>query len=200
MSLRKIMKTPNWNTWSYIPDVSLLEGVALSLNIEPPDDYDLITGANPFIGVEEYKRRLLIAERNHGERPGLDLVTINAAYPELSRVPLQGFAAWACSIGWEVPEAFAEIGKQWKDQTKTKAEVDNTGTLGKRAESTYLNIIGAMLDLMLSKSPGGQPYSTFASQDAIISALLAHHEGKPGIAERTLEAKFAAARRNLTAT
>jgi len=84
----------------------------------------------------------------------LDLVTINAAYPELSRVPLQGFAAWACSIGWEVPEAFAEIGRQWTSQTKTKAEVDKTGTLGKRAESTYLNIIGAMLELMLSKSHG----------------------------------------------
>jgi len=115
------LKTPNWKTWSYIPDVALWKGVALSLNIEPPDDYDPITGADPFIEIEEYKCRLLIAESNHGKRPGLDLVTINAAYPALSRVPLQGFAAWACSIGWEVPEAFAEIGKQWMGQTKTKA-------------------------------------------------------------------------------
>jgi len=115
------MKTPNWNTWFYIPDVALWEGVALSLNKEPPDDYDPITGSDPFIGIEEYKRRLLISKRNHGKVPGLDLVTINAARPKLSKVPLQGFANWACSIGWKVPEPFAELGKQWTGQTETKA-------------------------------------------------------------------------------
>lgn len=86
------------------------------------------------------------------------------------------------------------------ERDSLKAMADKVGTPGERAESTYQNIIGAMLELMLSKSPGGQPYSTFASQSAIISAPLAHHEGKPGIAARTLEEKFAAAKRSLTAT
>jgi len=86
------------------------------------------------------------------------------------------------------------------ERDSLKAMVDKMGTPGERSESTYLNIIGAMLELMLRKSPGGQPYSTFVSQAAIISALLAHHEGKPGIAARTLEEKFAAAKRNLTTT
>ncbi len=66
-----------------------------------------------------------------------------------------------------------------------------------RAETTYLNIIGALVDVMLSQSPGGQRYSSFNSQADVISALLAHHEGKPGLSQRTLEDKLAAARREL---
>jgi len=65
-------------------------------------------------------------------------------------------------------------------------------------DSTYLNIIGAMLDLMLeASSPGRQRYSSFASQTALIEQILAHHEGKTGLSKRTLEDKFAAAKRSL---
>jgi hypothetical protein len=81
-----------------------------------------------------------------------------------------------------------------------QAITEKMGTPGERAETTYLNIIGALLDLVLGKSPGGQSYSTFTSQAAIISALLAHHEGKAGISARTLEEKFAAAKRCLAAS
>ncbi len=72
--------------------------------------------------------------------------------------------------------------------------------LGLRAETTYLNIIGAMLALMLGKSPAGKPQSIFNDQTAIIGALLGHHEGRPGISSRTLEEKFASAKRSLAAT
>lgn len=72
--------------------------------------------------------------------------------------------------------------------------------LSDRAESTYLHVIGAMLELMLGRSPSGTPYSTFNSQDAIISALIAHHGSLMGIAERTLQTKFAQARRKLRST
>ena len=68
---------------------------------------------------------------------------------------------------------------------------------GPRAESTYLNIIGALLSLLLGKSPGGAPYSSFRNMDSVISALLAHHEHLPGISERTLWSKLAQARRHL---
>ncbi|MCZ8403416.1 hypothetical protein BI147_22275 [Achromobacter xylosoxidans] len=66
-----------------------------------------------------------------------------------------------------------------------------------RAEATYLNIIGGMLDLMLGQSPSGTPYSSFKTQEAVVSALIAHHSGAMGIAERTLNGKFATARRRL---
>lgn len=71
---------------------------------------------------------------------------------------------------------------------------------GERSETTYLNIIAALLALLLGKSPAGKPYSTLESQAAVISALLGHYDGKPGISSRTLEEKFAAAKRSLNAT
>lgn len=72
-------------------------------------------------------------------------------------------------------------------------------TLPPRSETTYLNIIGGLLTLLLGKSPSGTPYSSFETMESVISALIAHHEGRPGISERTLWAKFAAAKRQINA-
>lgn len=66
-----------------------------------------------------------------------------------------------------------------------------------RSEATYLNIIGGLLTLLLGRSPSGTAYSTFRSMNAVISALLAHYEGRPGLSERTLWSKLAQARRYL---
>jgi hypothetical protein len=69
-----------------------------------------------------------------------------------------------------------------------------------RSETTYLNIVGGLLTLLLGKSPGGKPYSSFETTESVISALLAHHEGRPGISERTLWAKFTAAKRHMNSS
>ena len=69
-----------------------------------------------------------------------------------------------------------------------------------RSEGTYLNIVGGLLGLLLGKSPSGKPYSSFETMESVISALLAHHAGRPGMAERTLWAKLAQARRHLEDT
>jgi len=73
-------------------------------------------------------------------------------------------------------------------------------SISDRAESTYLNIIGAMLDLMLGRSPSGRRYSKFDTQEAIISVLIAHHGEAMGISERTLHEKFSRARKALQST
>lgn len=69
-----------------------------------------------------------------------------------------------------------------------------------RERETFLNIAGGLLGLLLERSPGGKPQSLFETQSAIIDALLVRHEGKPGITKRTLEDKFAQAKRNLTSS
>lgn len=48
---------------------------------------------------------------------------------------------------------------------------------------------------MLSQSPSGVPYSSFKTQEALVSALVAHYGGTMGITERTLNGKFANAKR-----
>jgi hypothetical protein len=101
-------------------------------------------------------------------------------------------------------EAFRAL-KQEKNALESerdslRAMVEKTTSPGNRAETTYLNIIGGLLGLMLGKSPAGVPQSVFATQAAIISAMLGHYSGKPGISDTTLEAKFADAKRSLRST
>lgn len=79
-----------------------------------------------------------------------------------------------------------------------RSVIEKMETPVERAQATYLNIIGALLGLMLGKSPAGKPHSIFDSQAAIISALLGNFSGKTGIAARTLEEKFAEAKRSLS--
>lgn len=69
-----------------------------------------------------------------------------------------------------------------------------------RAETTYLNIIGGLLGLMLGKSPAGKSQSVFENQTAVVSSLLAHYSSKPGMGRTTLEQKFAEAKRSINAT
>lgn len=87
-----------------------------------------------------------------------------------------------------------------REQDKRAAENEQARAPGTRSETTYLNIIGGLLTLLLGKSPSGTAYSSFRSMDAVISALLAHHEGRPGLSERTLWSKLAQARRHLDAS
>jgi FtsZ-binding cell division protein ZapB len=68
---------------------------------------------------------------------------------------------------------------------------------GPRAQTTYLNIIGAMVAVVLGKSPAGKANSVFNSQSAVIDQVLAHYEGKQGISRRNLEEKFAEGKRSL---
>ena len=87
--------------------------------------------------------------------------------------------------------------KKLREQLRAMRSTALDTPLGPRSEITYLHILGGLLTLLLGTSPSGQRYSSFTSQDAIISALIAHHGDRLGIAERTLQAKFAAARRSV---
>ena len=92
-----------------------------------------------------------------------------------------------------------ELSAMRGERDSLRAIADKMVAPGVRAETTYLNIIGGLLGLMLGATPGGQKGSAYESQAAIISALLAYHEGKQGIADSTLEQKFAEANRSIKA-
>ncbi len=94
-------------------------------------------------------------------------------------------------------EIAAELNTLRGERDSLRAIVDKKGAPSERSETTYLNIIGGLLGLLLGNTPAGKPQSVYESQAAVISALLAHHDGKPGISTRTLEEKFSAAKRSL---
>lgn len=85
-------------------------------------------------------------------------------------------------------------------QDKVESTSDDRKKLGARAETTYQNIVGGLLQLMLGHSPSGKAHSVFKDQAAVIEALLAAHGGKPGMSQRTLEERFAAGKRSLGGT
>jgi len=100
---------------------------------------------------------------------------------------------WARTI---IAEKNALLG----ERDSLRAMIDKVSAPDERSETTYLNIIGGLLSIMLGKSPEGQKLSIYNSQAAIIAAMLGYHNGTPGIAARTLEEKFAAANRSLKAS
>jgi hypothetical protein len=69
--------------------------------------------------------------------------------------------------------------------------------IGGRAESTYLNIIGALLDLLVGTTPDGRRKSAYSNQTAVISAIVERFPGVDGLSSRNLETKFPQAKRSL---
>lgn len=87
--------------------------------------------------------------------------------------------------------------EQFEAEALSQVASRQDATLGERAETTYLNIIGGLLGLLLGKSPSGNPYSSFKTQAAVIAALLGNYPAKAGLSERTLQQKFAEAKSRL---
>mgnify|MGYP006107136769 FL=1 len=96
-------------------------------------------------------------------------------------------------------ESFLLWAKSVSDEVEAQT-LQNTVAINLRSETTYLNIIGSMLELFLDKSPGGQSYSVFKSQADIIQKILVSHGKKPGVSKRNLEEKFAKAKQELLAS
>jgi hypothetical protein len=93
-------------------------------------------------------------------------------------------------------ETFREWALSVSDEEESKA-LQNNVVLSDRSEAAYKNIIGALLDVVLGRSPGGQACSVFDSQSALINALVAHHGAKDGISLSNLDRKFSASKRQL---
>ncbi len=83
------------------------------------------------------------------------------------------------------------------EKDSLKATVEKNQYPGERAETTYLNIIGSLLYILLGEDLKGKKYSSFKTQDSIIEMMLTCHPDKQGIKKRTLEEKFAEAKRSL---
>ena len=66
-----------------------------------------------------------------------------------------------------------------------------------RAETTYLNIIGGLLSLLLERHGNARGTGKLSTQAAVIDALIEAHPHCAGLTERTLWTKFAAANRQL---
>jgi hypothetical protein len=69
------------------------------------------------------------------------------------------------------------------------------GSTSPRAETSYLNTVGALLELLLTK--GTTARGSFPSEAAVITAIRERHPKTPGLSQRALEERFAQATRIL---
>lgn len=141
----------------------------------------------------DHRPRFLFDRHERSMHPGVSLEAVQAllADREALKVELAGKGKVVMTLQSQLEALRAE----------RNALIKNTpGSLSTRSESTYLNIVGGLVNLMVGQSPGGIPYSSFRTVDSVISALVAHNAGRPGMSERTLWAKFTLAKRHLSAT
>jgi hypothetical protein len=97
-------------------------------------------------------------------------------------------------------ETLQEMEALRSERDSLRTRVERSATPGERSETTYLNIIGGLLELLLGKTPAGRPQSVFNSQASIVEALTARYPDKHGLSKRTLDDKFAKARQSLKAS
>jgi len=72
-------------------------------------------------------------------------------------------------------------------------ESEKEKPLGNRAETTYLNIIGALLEVVSGKSPGMSKHPDFISEAKLIEHFS--NFNMPGLSKSNLELKFAEAKK-----
>ncbi len=82
-----------------------------------------------------------------------------------------------------------------RDSLKTK--VENLGVPGERAESTYQNIIAALLDCIAGSLPNIEKHPSFESEAKLIDAIEAHYRGYGGLSKSNLSRKFPEAKKAL---
>lgn len=116
--------TLDWREWINTPKVEVWQACALSLNIDPHslkqrDGYMSESGGSPYfkdysfpsIAIREecnLRRRVLIANlRDDPKKFSLRSSTASG----YSEVRLSEFAAWALSIGWDIPAELAAMAK-----------------------------------------------------------------------------------------
>jgi hypothetical protein len=97
-------------------------------------------------------------------------------------------------------ELLEELDAIGLERERLRALAKTQGKLSERSEIGYQRVIGALLETLLGSSPAGKPNSVFDSQAAIVDSITAHYEGTPGLSKRSLDEKFAAARRSLSQT
>jgi hypothetical protein len=113
-------RNPRWDKWRQIEGVTVWEGVALSLDIDPDQvrvGYDWDPGKNVFDESQEFKDRVDIMFRKFGGR-----FDCPPCFSSTNMVSFDEFAAWAISFDWSVPPEFIEMAAKNSAQPTSKAE------------------------------------------------------------------------------
>jgi hypothetical protein len=143
---------PNWPKWRAVPHVTLREGVALSLNVEPGQCKE----------SKEFGERLFVAIRNLHAALKAKAPIVNGAAECF--VSLSEFAVWAISVGWKIPEEFTSLAERRPTPTlrDNKREAPELTT---RERETLLKLI-------LGMALGGYGYDPKAERSKVVPEIV----------------------------
>ena len=132
-------RKPDWNYWSYIPNVSILQGVALSLDIDPNRiSYHVRDGTMGFKELNEsreFQERMILVIKN------IDKLTVKKTVwdaPEKNEVTVASLGALMLAINRAIPpemEALAARESDVAPSTKWPWGSRETKLLGHLAEA-----------------------------------------------------------------
>ncbi|WJD72186.1 hypothetical protein QQ994_10100 [Pseudomonas asiatica] len=88
-----------------------------------------------------------------------------------------------------------EMAAYKRQEHEFAAQLEAIGPASEASASVHHTIIGALLALMLDKSKSGQSRSIYKNQSTVVDAITTLFPGIAGLSKRTLDRKFAQARR-----
>lgn len=91
----------------------------------------------------------------------------------------------------------SELKDAGMERENLRVLAENKQQLSDHSRASFLNVIGALVNIMLGSSMAGRKHSIFDSQASIVDSITAHYGGVAGLSKRSLDEKFAAARRSL---
>lgn len=94
-------------------------------------------------------------------------------------------------------ELMNELAAAGLERENLRMLAENKTNVSEQSKSSFLNVIGALVNTMLASSEAGRRHSIFDSQASIVDSITAHYGDVPGLSKRSLDEKFAAARRSL---
>ncbi|MFJ4131440.1 hypothetical protein [Pseudomonas cyclaminis] len=95
-------------------------------------------------------------------------------------------------------ELMAELAAAGLERENLRSFADTKKEMTGQTKASFLNVIGALVNTLLGSSESGRRHSIFDSQASIVDSITAHYGDVPGLSKRSLDEKFAAARRSLS--
>lgn len=96
--------------------------------------------------------------------------------------------------------AIAERNRLTSQIEKITAEAAKANAPSPRSEAAYLNIIGALLDVITGRVPGFEKHPDIENETKLIEVIEHHFQGFNGLSKSNLSRKFPEAKRSLTAS
>lgn len=118
---------------------------------------------------------------------------------DAARAELEKAKADARKLRADAEATGFQIAAMGKQIDALNAQLKAAGAPDDRSETTYLNIIAALLNCIAGNLPNVEKHPSFASEAKLIEAIDGYYRGYDGLSQSTLSRKFPAAKRSVAA-